>query len=116
MYKMNISFSTTFWHQRIEEKITIHPQLLNYSSILRANEDKDGIKERKKTGKIGGGEETTVKSSRFHNEGNSKRGTKKNRTLTKTGKEGGRRRLKGYKVNICKKDPSRILFLFQVFL
>ena len=91
---MNLSFRRTYGIK----KITIHPQLLNYCSIIRANEDKDGVKEREKTEKVEGGEETTVKSLRFHKEGNSKRGTKKHRTLTKTGKEGGRRRLKGYKV------------------
>ena len=60
--------------------------------MLRPNEDKEEAKERiKKEGEAS-------KSSRYHEDGKSKRGPKKNRPSMKTGKEGSRRRLKGYKV------------------
>ena len=51
------------------------------------------------------------KSSRYHEDGKSKRGPKKNRPSMKTGKEGSRRRLKGYKVaKKLKKKHISLLF------
>ena len=71
--------------------------------MLRPNEDKEEAKERSKKG-----EGEASKSSRYHEDGKSKRGPKKNRPSMKTGKEGSRRRLKGYKVakNLKKKLHS----------
>ena len=70
--------------------------------MIRPNEDKEEAKERSKK------EGEASKSSRYHEDGKSKRGPKKNRPSMKTGKEGSRRRLKGYKVakNLKKKLNS----------
>ena len=74
--------------------------------MLRPNEDKEEAKERSK--KVEG---EASKSSRYHEDGKSKRGPKKNRPSMKTGKEGSRRRLKGYKVkHFLKKKHISLLF------